>query len=635
MNQFKLTVLLPLFFLFCTTLSAQYKLRKATKNDLDGKCKACITVIKTIPIDVQWGLTVENGTIMFSITNAIYLEKLFATTKGLTVDIVSRDQYTCGKINKEPLLNNIKRGTLLEPIYYADFKNRIEINEKSGAALFKVAALPSEFKGKDYEMNLLFIKEGTVCYNSSFYGLATAQWELLKMDLYMDTIWQITAVEAKTKEVVKDYEKGFKFVIPFEKNKYEYKPEDIKPLYDSLRLTDYQIFNIDIHAYSSIEGTTVNNIKLQNKRAESIVAAMQTFQNESIATSVKASENWVEFFNDCEEEGLAIAKMSKSKIKEQLNQKGQSKELEYILKNHRKAVVTLDLKKRVSHLETSNETILTTYTKSLKDKDIRKALGAQQQLFERVGAYGVTEADFENMEIPDDSLFSTLRNNQLVFHYQQKHDAKSALAGFEALYEQYPKDLSILYNICALKVISWANGEMLMKPRKLKVDILKLQKGGFDYKNFQRLLLNFHIVRTSYSVQTENEDEMTRSINFVKGKYRRIDCDDEDMVRVAKFLANYNYANWAEDVLYRKAKQIDADPDLIFYYLNLTITNPENDNNERYKTIMYNAINQDPERFCKMFSNHDDGGVTFQMLSNTYLKKIYCENCEKEKKENP
>ena len=48
---------------------------------------------------------------------------------------------------------------------------------------------------------------------------------------------------------------------------------------------------------------------------------------------------------------------------------------------------------------------------------------------------------------------------------------------------------------------------------------------------------------------------------------------------------------------------------------------------------MFNAINQDPERFCKMFSNHEDGGVTFQMLSNTYLKKIYCEHCSEQRKE--
>jgi len=633
MNRIISSILLVLGFLIINPIFAQNKLRKATKNDLDGKCKACVDIIKSIPIDVKWGVAVENGVIIFKITNPTYISKIFSAVDGIAIDIVSRDQYTCGKINKEALLNNVRRGTLTEPVFYSSFKDKVEINEKTGFATFKVAKLPPEFNNKDYEMNLLFVKDGSVCYNNSFYGLETAQWELLKMKLYMDTIWQITAVEEKTKEVVEDYQKGFKFVIPFEKNKFDYKPEDIKPLYDSLRLTDYQIFNIDIHAYSSIEGTTENNIKLQNRRAESIVNAMQSFQNENITTTVRSSENWVEFLNDCEEEELPIAKMSKSEIKEQLNKKGQSKKLEYILKNHRKAVVTLDLQKRVSHLEVANETILTTYTKSLKDKDIRKALGAQQQLFERVGAYGVTAADFENMDIPDDSLFSALKNNQLVFHYQQKQDAEAAIAGLEELYKQYPSDLSILYNICALKVVKWANGENLEKPRTLKKEILKVQKGGFDYKKTQRLLLNFHIVRASHSIQTGNQEELERSINFVKGKYRRIDCDDEDMVRVGKFLANYNYPHWAEDVLYRKAKKIETDEDLIFYYLNLTITNPENDNNERYKTIMFNAINQDPERFCKMFSNHEDGGVTFQMLSNTYLKKIYCEHCSEQEKE--
>jgi len=321
MNRIISSILLVFGFLIINPIFAQNKLRKATKNDLDGKCKACVDIIKSIPIDVKWGVTVENGVIIFKITNPSYINKIFSAVDGIAIDIVSRDQYTCGKINKEALLSNVRRGTLTAPALYSNFKEKIVINEKTGFATFNVVKLPLEFTNKDYEMNLLFIKDGAVCYNNSFYGLEAAQWELLKMNLYMDTIWQITAVEEKTKEVVEDYQKGFKFVIPFEKNKFDYKPEDIKPLYDSLRLTDYQIFNIDIHAYSSIEGTTENNIKLQNRRAESIVNAMQSFQNENITTTVKSSENWVEFLNDCEDEALPIAKMSKSEIKEQLNKK--------------------------------------------------------------------------------------------------------------------------------------------------------------------------------------------------------------------------------------------------------------------------------------------------------------------------
>ena len=68
MNRIISSILLVLGFLIINPIFAQNKLRKATKNDLDGKCKACVDIIKSIPIDVKWGVAVENGVIIFKIT---------------------------------------------------------------------------------------------------------------------------------------------------------------------------------------------------------------------------------------------------------------------------------------------------------------------------------------------------------------------------------------------------------------------------------------------------------------------------------------------------------------------------------------------------------------------------------------
>ena len=44
---------------------------------------------------------------------------------------------------------------------------------------------------------------------------------------------------------------------------------------------------------------------------------------------------------------------------------------------------------------------------------------------------------------------------------------------------------------------------------------------------------------------------------------------------------------------------------------------------------MLNAINMNNDRFCKLFSSSLSDGVTFQLLENEYLRKTYCENCNK------
>ena len=92
--------------------------------------------------------------------------------------------------------------------------------------------------------------------------------------------------------------KTLKFKIPFERNKSNYSQADIKPIYDSLSLTDYNIKGINIKVYSSIEGIASRNEELQELRAKSIVAALQSFQKPTIKTVVSTSENWVDFLND-------------------------------------------------------------------------------------------------------------------------------------------------------------------------------------------------------------------------------------------------------------------------------------------------------------------------------------------------
>ena len=75
------------------------------------------------------------------------------------------------------------------------------------------------------------------------------------------------------------------------------------------------------------------------------------------------------------------------------------------------------------------------------------------------------------------------------------------------------------------------------------------------------------------------------------------------------------------------AYTIEVDEDLLFYYLNLTIINKELTQSSDYRIIMLNALNMNQERYCKLFNPYGEGGVTFQLLEDEYLRNTYCENC--------
>src|SRR3972149_7471167 len=62
------------------------------------------------------------------------------------------------------------------------------------------------------------------------------------------------------------------FKIPFERNKFDYKQEDIDPFLKALQEPDFFVEGLYIYAYSSIEGDSASNAKLQRKRAESIIS---------------------------------------------------------------------------------------------------------------------------------------------------------------------------------------------------------------------------------------------------------------------------------------------------------------------------------------------------------------------------
>jgi hypothetical protein len=97
-----------------------------------------------------------------------------------------------------------------------------------------------------------------------------------------------------------------------------------------------------------VEGSLERNIKLQEQRALSIVNAIQSFQKPSIKNEISSSENWVEFLNDIENTTYQDLKnLSKAQIKAKLVG-SLSLEMEPILENHRKALITLELQKKGS-----------------------------------------------------------------------------------------------------------------------------------------------------------------------------------------------------------------------------------------------------------------------------------------------
>lgn len=597
------------------------------QSERDAVCQQCIQTFNQKPKEVQFSIVRENDNLYFQVNDKVWFNQLFKNpTDGIAIDVVSKDIYGCLEIR---IGNPQIKGELLKPVFTPQLKSGLK---PAGENLFRVhvGRIPNELINKELEFNILFLSNNNLCRYYWIYHLESYPWDLLDMGMYLDSLtYNPKKVKPITDEGFVVKYKTLKFKIPFKKNKSEYSQQDIKPIYDSLRLTDFNIKTIKIKAYSSVEGSVERNLQLQEQRANSIVAALQSFQKPTITTEVSSSENWVEFLNDIKGTTHGSLKsLTKKDIKTKLDAK-LSNELEPILKHHRKAVLELELEKKDNYKNMLPNELLTNFNAAISSQEATKALEIQNSIFEKIKGKEIEPEFLRKMEIPKQSKFIKIFNKNSAFRYMQ--DVRQSLIVYNELLELeklVPNDGEVKYNIAAVKIKLWRHKAIEEDETKLKSQINALKNYKIDETLIDRMLVNFHIIKAENLMRQRDYANKDKSVAFINSKYKNFPLSDFDYLSLAQFFSYYANTDMSVKLLENKAKTIDIDEDLLFYYLNLTLIDKNLTQDENYRTIMLNAININKERFCKLFNSIDKGGVTFQLLEDDFLNDTYCENCE-------
>jgi len=615
-----------LFWLLLTTMvDAQntYDIIFSSPNH-DQVCKPCLDAFMRKPKETQFSVKREGANLFLEINDKEWLKRLVQhPDDGIAIDVVSKDRYRCNETLEEKQI----KGVLLKPLY----GNRVtDALKPHGTNLYRllVGRLTPDQMQKELEYNILFLSQKRLCRYQVIYNLASYPWDLLDMGMYLDTItYQNQAIQNKGKDYILKH-KTITFKVPFEKNKSTYSATDIKPLYDSLRLTDYTIQTLQIKGYSSVEGTTERNLELQQQRAKSIADALQSFQKPNIKTEVTSSENWVEFFNDLLNTKYADWKtLSKEQIKAKLVG-NISKELEPILQMHRKAVVRLELEKIDRYESLTGDQLVVKFNQAIQSDQLAEAKEIQNSIFKKMKAQTISPTLLEKLLLPKQIKYVGFINNNAVFRAML--DVQESLIVYNQLLELEklaPRDGKVKYNLAALKIKLWRYKALEVKEADLKTQITDLKKFDISSVLIDRMLLNLHIIKAENQMQSKDYKNKDLSVAFIETTYKKIPLSDFDYLSLAQFFSYYANIDKAVVLLDKKSRQIDIDEDLLFYYLNLTLINKELIEKEDYRTILLNANTINPKRFCRMFDAIDKGGVTFQMLENDFLRGVYCEGC--------
>lgn len=587
------------------------------------KCNDYQEILGKLPVDVRFSVNVEDGNVFVYLRSKAAFERFFNNAKdGIAIDIVSRDQYVCGGPDRLSTSDYYK-GSLQPPLHKRDLLKRTSFTV-DGYVVIHCGKLPPQYDPDEVECNLLVLQKRSFCDYISTVNVPFENWDILEMGLYRDSI----SDEEFRREHI-DVIKSMKFTIPFEWNQGEFDDEDIRPLYDSLHLTDYNIRQIFIDAYTSIEGTWEINQALQEKRANSIVKALQAYQTPEIESVITTQENWLEFYGDMDSTDFTfLLDLEEDQIKKRLSKDQELlAQLEPLLAKHRKAEIEVFLEKRFTVEERDPDRLRSYFNHSIQNKDLDQALYLQQVIFTLIDDQIVSPDILEDLEIPPASKFGPLLNSMAIREVAPM-SVLEAVSTFRQLHRMIPESEMITYNLAALKLSSLSYSVDLKSIIEIERHIRHLEKRDFNPKLIARLRLNLNMLLANHYDLHRQYKKKNRVIKEIRWLYSRTDLSDADRVRLAKFLANYSAFRWAREVLEPRIHEIDASEDLLYYYIRLTFSNSRKHRDRAYQSLLTTAIHKNRERFCGLFLPKSLGGYTFQMLGSSGLKARYCEHCE-------
>lgn len=598
---------------------------KKLKDTDPRKCKNCDKFKDAEAL--RNGLSVENGKVYLSYNNIKMLKRLLKkSTDGLAVDIIQKEQYSKEDYNimdnavrnKGIMLKVMKKDKLFSKNLIKP-DNTKKKNQKVNKLKVEMGVFPKEIKGP-YEMNLIIVQDGIVCktvlrsYTEYVDQESNTPVELMPMP---------ESVEARKPPFEPRSESSIlSFTIPFAKNKFEFKKEDVQPFIDALQEPDFIIDGLYIYAYSSIEGDSVANAKLQRKRAESVVKVLQQMQQNKINPNIMTSDSWDLFVLEMEDGKYDhLTKMSKREAIKSINStKGLTEELEPFLSKERFAQIVMDVTYDISGSKEEKFSVVS-FNRAVKAGNMRQAYRIMDYIANKVLEKKYSEESFDKIEIPDEGRFIGLKMNKLYYQYVLNgkviHDEE--YNGVMNLLKADGNNSILRYNalFCKIDADSTLGDKPAQAEMQLKIDDLyktDLPKPLVDGLNIE---WQFKILDALDTLDGA-EEQRQACIDKIKSFYDFKNATWQNAVKLAYAFARAKDFKFAANIL---EPYLDTKEDKVLYaYVSIASHVPEKFFAHKFATALNQIKDTNKEKYCKLFG---EPFMSFQVLDNPAIKKEY------------
>lgn len=611
-------------------LTVPFNTKSKSLKGPDAKtCKTCET-FRNYDL-LQKGLYVSGEKIFLRYPNAKELRRILKKEKdGFAVDIVQRNQYTANAYYNIVDNNLLNKGVMSNVLYKEKFFKKNLLITKDKKANRKVKGIEVELGKFDpkipgtYELNLLVIQNGAVCKTITRGYTETANIES-KTPIGLLPVQNSKGLKPPFEP--KNESSIVTFIIPFEKNKYEFKQADIEPLIKAMNEPDFIIDGLYIYAYSSIEGDSAANAQLQRKRGESVVNVLQSMQqNNKITPTIHTKDSWGLFLLENEDGKYAdIVKLGKYKAIERINgDKKLLEELEPILAKERFAQIIMDITYDVKG-DKEEKYSWVSFNRAVKSNNTKQAYKIMEFMNKRIAEGKYSPAIYDSLLIQDDSKNVGLFNNQVYYKYLASNsvdedDAKT----MERLLQLEPSNPILQYNkvFCQIKLDSSAGNTEHQAQVQETINSL-YGKIDSNYVNGLNIEWQFKIME-SVDTLPNSEKLIDECVNRIKKFYDIKGASWQNAYKLATVFMRAKDYRYAATVLEPYLTASNVNENLVFLYISLAARVQEKYYSRTFAKALAIAKEKNQSRYCKLFG---EPFMTFQVLENPEVKKLYISTC--------
>ena len=475
---------------------------------------------------------------------------------------------------------------------------------------------------ENYELNLIVIQDGKICKTvlRSYLekGSQESNTPLDMLTVPLSDAARNPAFEPRSETAI------LNFVVPFERGKSEFKPEDIKPLLDALQEPDFKIEGLYIYAYSSIEGDSATNAKLQINRAQSIAKVLHKLNNTSVEPLIKTNDSWLLFQMEVEDGKFdTLAKMGKRKAIKTINSDpALLEELEPILARERFAQIVMDVTYDISGPK-EEKFCFVKFNQAVKQGNFKQAYKILDFIHNKVIAGSYSKETWNKLEIPFDKKNAGLLMMKKYYDYVDngRQLDEQDLKDVTKLSELDPNDNIIKYNklFCMLKVDSTIGDVKYQTAMQTAIDGFyktDLQKKAVDGLNTE---WNFKQI-DYYDTIEGMEDKVEACVQRIKKFYDFKGTSWQNALKLAYVFTRSKEYNFSANLLEPFIKAPDVDENLLFDYISIASHIPAKFFSRNFSDALAKAKEKNPERYCKLFG---DPFMSFQVLDNPNVKKVF------------